>query len=102
MHLSHTPSILRVRARRLTAVVAAILLASFASSVAADAPALDRPRDAPRQAETAPKRGLLYEIGGGAATLYLFGTLHVGKPHFYPLARTPHRPPTDPPTLHPE
>src|SRR5258708_4622638 len=91
MHLSHTPSILRVRARRLTAVVAAILLASFASSVAADAPALDRPRDAPRQAETAPKRGLLYEIGGGAATIYLFGTLHVGKPEFYPLGRETNR-----------
>jgi uncharacterized protein YbaP (TraB family) len=72
-------------ARRLAAAAAGLLLASFASSAAADAPAPDRPREALRQAETAPKRGLLYEIQGGAATVYLFGTLHIGKPEFYPL-----------------
>ncbi len=36
-----------------------------------------------------PKRGILYEARSGASTLYLFGTLHVGKPDFFPLdART--------------
>src|SRR5574337_225048 len=36
-----------------------------------------------------PKRGILYEARSGSSTLYLFGTLHVGKPDFYPLdART--------------
>ncbi|HTD51052.1 MAG TPA: TraB/GumN family protein, partial [Acidimicrobiia bacterium] len=37
------------------------------------------------------KRGLLYEIKTGAATVYLFGTLHVGKPEFYPLGRETNR-----------
>jgi uncharacterized protein YbaP (TraB family) len=63
----------------------AILLAGFASTVTADAPIADQPRATLSEAETAPKRGLLYEIKGGTATVYLFGTLHVGKPEFYPL-----------------
>jgi len=69
----------------LTLFFTAIVLAGFASSAAADAPAVDRPREALHQAEAAPKRGLFYEIKGGTATVYLFGTLHVGKAEFYPL-----------------
>jgi uncharacterized protein len=33
----------------------------------------------------APKRGVFYQVGNGANTIYLFGTIHVGKPEFYPL-----------------
>jgi uncharacterized protein YbaP (TraB family) len=69
----------------------AILLAGFASTVTADAPTADQPRATLRQAETAPKRGLFYEIKGGTATVYLFGTLHVGKPEFYPLGAQANR-----------
>ncbi len=69
----------------------AILLAGFASTVTADAPTADQPGATLRQAETAPKRGLFYEIKGGTSTVYLFGTLHVGKPEFYPLGAQANR-----------
>ena len=36
-------------------------------------------------ADAAPPRGTLYRIGDGRHTLYLFGTLHVGLPDFFPL-----------------
>jgi uncharacterized protein len=45
---------------------------------------LERPAAAASR-ETATRRGLLYEIKSAAGTVYLFGTLHVGKPEFYPL-----------------
>ncbi|MFL9924249.1 TraB/GumN family protein [Herbaspirillum lusitanum] len=32
-----------------------------------------------------PARGALYKISDGRHTLHLFGTIHVGKPDFYPL-----------------
>lgn len=38
-----------------------------------------------RRIEAAPKRGLLYEVKRGNHTAYVFGTIHVGKPEFYPL-----------------
>ena len=66
-------------------LILAILLAGFASTVAADAPTADQPRATLSPTGAAPKRGLFYEITGGTATVYLFGTLHVGKPEFYPL-----------------
>ena len=69
----------------------AILLAGFASTVTADAPTADQPGAILRQAETAPQRGLFYEIKGGTSTVYLFGTLHVGKPEFYPLGARANR-----------
>jgi uncharacterized protein YbaP (TraB family) len=40
-----------------------------------------------KQVDTAPNRGLLYSITDGNDTLYLFGTIHVGKPEYYPLNR---------------
>lgn len=33
----------------------------------------------------APNRGALFRVDGGGHTLYLFGTMHVGAPDFYPL-----------------
>lgn len=30
-------------------------------------------------------RGALFKVGSGAHTMYLFGTMHVGQPEFYPL-----------------
>jgi len=38
-----------------------------------------------RQLESAPTRGLLYEISKNGQTAYLFGTIHVGKADFFPL-----------------
>jgi uncharacterized protein YbaP (TraB family) len=61
-------------------ISAAALVAAYAATAIAAAPALDARQDAPG-------RGLLYEIRTGANTVYLFGTLHVGKPEFYPLSR---------------
>jgi uncharacterized protein YbaP (TraB family) len=45
-------------------------------------PSLEKP---PLRAESSSRRGLLYEVKSGAGTVYLFGTIHVGKPDFYPL-----------------
>jgi uncharacterized protein YbaP (TraB family) len=67
----------RFVAGRLRLAVAALLLAVCAAAALAQAPA-DARKDAPR-------RGLLYEVKSGANVGYLFGTLHVGKPEFYPL-----------------
>src|SRR3954462_12568531 len=38
-----------------------------------------------RAIQMAPKRGMLYEFRTTAATVYLYGTLHVGKADLYPL-----------------
>jgi uncharacterized protein YbaP (TraB family) len=72
------------------AAAAAIVLAAF-GAIAADAPATDQPRASVRPSERAAKPGLLYEIKNDTATVYLFGTLHVGKPEFYPLGREANR-----------
>jgi len=61
-------------------ILAAVLVAAYAAGAVAAAPALEARQDVPR-------RGLLYEIRTGANTVYLFGTLHVGKPELYPLGR---------------
>jgi uncharacterized protein YbaP (TraB family) len=58
----------------------------FPALAHADAPLV--PPDAQtlrQQVEAAPKRGLFYEVSDGTATLYLFGTIHAGRPEFYPL-----------------
>jgi uncharacterized protein len=60
----------------------ALLVAAYAATAIAAAPA-----PAAEASQDAPKRGLLYEIRTGAYTVYLFGTLHVGKPEFYPFSR---------------
>jgi uncharacterized protein YbaP (TraB family) len=38
-----------------------------------------------KQAATIPQRGTLYRVSHHGNTTYLFGTIHVGKPAFYPL-----------------
>lgn len=49
-------------------------------------PAADAPTPASTQvAQTAQKRGALFRVTQGKNTLYLFGTIHVGKPEFFPL-----------------
>ena len=74
-----------------TAVAVAIGLAAFAGGVTADAPATEPPREIVRPPAGTAKPGLLYELKTDAATVYLFGTLHVGKPEFYPLGREANR-----------
>ncbi|MES2150009.1 MAG: TraB/GumN family protein [Pseudomonadota bacterium] len=37
------------------------------------------------QAAGAAERGALFKVQGGGHTMYLFGTMHVGLPEFYPL-----------------
>ena len=78
---------------RVPETLAVALVAAFAlacpGSVSAQpaAPTLDQ--SAAAAADAAPRRGLLYEVKSDTGTVYLFGTLHVGKPEFYPLnART--------------
>jgi len=43
------------------------------------------PADAAPAARPVPNRGALFKVGDGKHTLYLFGTIHVGAPDFYPL-----------------
>lgn len=38
-----------------------------------------------QQIRNAPKRGALFKISRAEHTLFLFGTIHIGKPDFYPL-----------------
>lgn len=57
----------------------------FAWAEQAPAPTDAVAADVLRQLESAPKRGLLYEISRNGQTAYLFGTIHVGRPDFYPL-----------------
>lgn len=38
-----------------------------------------------QQIRAAPKRGALFKISRAEHTLFLFGTIHVGQPDFYPL-----------------
>jgi uncharacterized protein len=43
------------------------------------------PQDLFRGSATAPKRGVFYVVDGASSSVFLFGTLHLGKPEFYPL-----------------
>jgi uncharacterized protein YbaP (TraB family) len=45
------------------------------------------PADIRAQIDSAPARGLFYEIRKDGKTAFLFGTLHVGTPDFFPLER---------------
>jgi uncharacterized protein YbaP (TraB family) len=48
--------------------------------------AAEAPAGAPtRQVRDVRDRGLLYEVRSGANLAYLFGTIHLGRPDFYPL-----------------
>lgn len=57
----------------------------FAWAEQAPAPTDAVTADVLRQLASAPKRGLFYEISRNGKTAYLFGTIHVGRPDFYPL-----------------
>lgn len=54
---------------------------------AAEVPAAS-PAALQQQLDAAPPRGLLYRISKNGRAAHLFGTLHVGRPDFYPLDRT--------------
>lgn len=43
------------------------------------------PAETLKKLQTAPPRGLLYKITKNGRTAYLFGTVHVGTPDFFPL-----------------
>jgi len=65
--------------------IAAILVLTVSQAVA-QMPAAPASEKAPgRLAESSAGRGLLYEVRSDTGTVYLFGTIHVGKPEFYPL-----------------
>lgn len=63
------------------------LLAGWQGAWAEPAPDTTVPGQAQilKQLEQAPARGLFYEVRKGGQTAYLFGTVHLGRPDFYPL-----------------
>lgn len=72
--------------RTLVAIAAGATLADWSGSAAAQSPAAPTIEQSPgRLTGGAAKRGLLYEVKSGSGTVYLFGTIHVGRPEFYPL-----------------
>ncbi len=73
----------RASARIYACGLAALLLPGTAY---ADAPAAQPDQQVSGlQTGAAPSRGLFYNISDGTNTLFLFGTIHVGTPEFYPL-----------------
>ena len=73
---------------RATATLACSLLALLLAPAAAQVPATATPDAIVKQLlgdASSPRRGVLFEVSNGANTLYLFGTIHVGRPDFYPL-----------------
>jgi hypothetical protein len=56
---------------------------AWADPPPAEAPAA--PTDVLQQLKSAPSRGLLYEVSRDGKIAYLFGTIHVGRPDFFPL-----------------
>jgi len=63
------------------------LLAGWQFAWADQAPATNEAASADilRQLQSAPNRGLFYEISRNGQTAYLFGTIHVGRADFFPL-----------------
>ena len=76
---------LRSCAHALAAIAISTIFAGWNGAAAQSpaAPAVEQSGGA--RADGASKRGLLYEVKSGAGTVYVFGTIHVGKPDFYPL-----------------
>jgi uncharacterized protein YbaP (TraB family) len=78
-----------IRLRTAAAVACSLLAVALAPApVSAQAPAAVSPETLVKQLlgdASSPKRGVLFEVSNGANTIYLFGTLHVGRPDFYPL-----------------
>ena len=57
----------------------------FAWAEQAPAPTDAVTADVLRKLACVPQRGLFYAVSGHGKTAYLFGTIHVGRPDFYPL-----------------
>ncbi|MGE5337017.1 MAG: TraB/GumN family protein [Gemmatimonadota bacterium] len=66
---------------RLFVVALYVLWLSASSAPVSGLPAAD---DAP--ASAAPKRGFMWQVSKGGRSAYLLGTIHVGRPEFYPLS----------------
>jgi len=56
-------------------------------AVSPSAPVDASPEAMLKKMQAAPARGLFYQITNNGQKAYLFGTLHVGKPDFFPLDR---------------
>lgn len=80
----HRENLMSVRFIRLFLL---LLLTGWQAAWAESAPATAAPAQAGilKQLEQAPARGLFYEVRKDGKTAYLFGTIHLGKPDFYPL-----------------
>lgn len=61
------------------------LLSAFAAFFLPFAYGENNPAPAAAQVTAAPRRGALYRVRHHGHTAYLFGTIHVGLPAFYPL-----------------
>ncbi|HTS23431.1 MAG TPA: TraB/GumN family protein [Casimicrobiaceae bacterium] len=79
-----SPAVRTALRHALAAIAGASLLAGWGIA-AAQAPAVERAASPAQSADDAPKRGLLFEVKSANTTVYLFGTIHVGRPEFYPL-----------------
>ncbi len=67
-------------------IILLIFLFGFANgSVLATGPDLANPAAPVKSATSIPQRGTLYRIRYHDHTSYLFGTIHVGRPEFFPL-----------------
>ena len=62
-----------------------VLLSAFAAFFLPFAYGENNPAPAAAQAATAARRGALYKVRHHGHTVYLFGTIHVGLPAFFPL-----------------
>lgn len=73
--------------RRQIIVIFAILFCFASAPAWAEAPATApaTPQVTGQVRGQIPNRGALFKIGHAGHTLYLFGTIHVGAPDFYPL-----------------
>jgi uncharacterized protein YbaP (TraB family) len=69
--------------RRQIIVIFAILFCFASAPVWAEAPATAS--ETQRTTGQIPNRGALFKVQRAGHTLYLFGTIHVGAPDFYPL-----------------
>lgn len=68
-------------------VILLCLLAGWQAASAEPAAETAAPSQAEilKQLQQAPARGLFYQVQKGSKTAYLFGTIHLGRPDFFPL-----------------
>ncbi len=65
--------------------VAALWVAFCGVPAAGDVATGETPAPALEAQAAGPRHGLLYQISYETNTVYLFGSIHAGKPEFYPL-----------------